>query len=125
MKATEPQRSRPAMPLMIWRAVVALALAWGWPRFGAMVALALLALLRPIEWFQATRAALVLPSDINADMLRCWLRIEFTKSRFRGPRRQLGRRDEVWTVALCEAGFTVRLTTGPLWSSSPCTFRRR
>ena len=59
----EPSQSRVVVPAALVRALVCLALLWGWPLFAGLVLLGFSGMLRPDEFLSASRRDLVFPTD--------------------------------------------------------------
>eukprot|EP00438_Fugacium_kawagutii_P015642 Skav215148 [mRNA] locus=scaffold2462:83903:87145:- [translate_table: standard] len=59
----EPGHCRPVIALPLLRAMVALALLWGWPRWAGVTLLAFSGMLHPNEFIHLRRADLMLPAD--------------------------------------------------------------
>eukprot|EP00439_Symbiodinium_sp_Y106_P030937 s162_g3.t1 len=60
----EPGECRPVLSAAILRAMVALGLVWGWPRFVGVLLIGFLCMLHPAEYLSLTRADLLLPTDV-------------------------------------------------------------
>jgi hypothetical protein len=60
----EPVKHRRPVPQSVFKAMVALAVAWGWRRYAAVLVIIFLGVLRPMEGALATRESLVLPCDL-------------------------------------------------------------
>eukprot|EP00439_Symbiodinium_sp_Y106_P045236 s1087_g5.t1 len=60
----EPSECGPVLSAAILRAMVALGLVWGWPRFVGVLLIGFLCMLHPAEYLSLTRADLLLPTDV-------------------------------------------------------------
>ena len=84
-EALEPLVHRLPFPWPVCKAMAALALGWKWFRFALVLLMAFRGILRVGEVLRATRADLVLPSDLLSEKLdRLYLRVREPKSKRRG-----------------------------------------
>ena len=87
----EPHEHHIAVPHQVLIAIVSVCLCWGWIREAAVFSLAFGALLRIGEIFNATRADLNLPADVDDSVQFMLLKIREPKTRFRAGRHQAGK----------------------------------
>ena len=80
----EPLRHRTPLPETLYKAMVALALMWGWPRFAAVLTLAFEGVARIGEVLRAKRAQVTLPSDALCPRPHVFLTIINPKTARRG-----------------------------------------
>lgn len=81
----QPIRHRTPLPLVVYRAMVSVALSWGWYRWSAVTMLAFEGICRPGEPLTATRGDLLLPRDLLLeDASVVYLQIRNPKGRRRG-----------------------------------------
>ena len=111
----EPVEHHIAMPHQILVSLIAAALWWGWVREAAVFALAWGALLRIGEVYQATRADLILPGDVDGTNNYALLRIKEPKTRFRAARHQAGRLEHADLLEVVRIGFERLLPHEKLW----------
>ena len=121
----EPVEHHIAMPHQILVSLIAAALWWGWVREAAVFALAWGALLRIGEVYQATRADLILPGDVDGTNNYALLRIKEPKTRFRAARHQAGRLEHADLLEVVRIGFERLLPHEKLWPWSRATLRSR
>ena len=120
----EPGRSRLVIPAPLLRAMISVALLWGWPRYAGLLALGFSAMLHPSELFEARRRDLALPADSGGLTADIFLHIERPKTR-RFARMQHGRVSDPSVVRFLVAvfqGLPMDERLAPLGHSS---FRRR
>ena len=98
----EPGVNNLAMPAVVLRAFIAIALHLNWPLFALLIAIGFCGILRPSEFLFCSRAMIVLPSDVQGLWYRMYLRVPKPKSRWAGARRQLARVDDWWVTAMAE-----------------------
>ena len=126
-ESLEPVSHRVPLPLVIFRAMVSVAILWGWMRFAGIMVLTFGGICRPGEPLNAVRKDLLLPRDLvveNPDI--CYLCIRSPKGRRRG----IGK---VQHVKISERTYTKFLdkvfgklaSDQPLFFGTPGTFRRR
>eukprot|EP00438_Fugacium_kawagutii_P022811 Skav208203 [mRNA] locus=scaffold2026:167899:172464:+ [translate_table: standard] len=121
----EPTTHHVAMPIQVLVAVISVAWTWGWAKEAAIFALAWGALLRIGEIFQAVRADLILPSDIEGTISYILLRIREPKTRFRAARHQAGKVEQPDLIEVIRIGFQDVPPVERLWPLSPSTLRHR
>jgi hypothetical protein len=82
----EPSAHRLPIPEALYRAIVAVAIAWGWERFAAAVVCAYQGAARIGEILRLLRAHVLLPADtlLTPDVPKVFLTIAQPKSRYRG-----------------------------------------
>lgn len=121
----EPHQHHPALPLSVAISMIALALLWGWPNEAAIIAMGFSGLLRVGEILDATRADLILPSDVAPGIRYALIRIKEPKTRGRGPRHQNARVESKDIVDLLTGVFGDFNPSQKLWKWSASTLRRR
>ena len=121
----EPTTHHVAMPHQVLVAVLAAALYWGWSREAAVFAMSFGMLLRIGEVLEATRADLILPSDIDFTNSFALLRIKEPKTRYRAARHQSGRLDQPDLLEIVRIGFGRLKPNERLWPLSGATLRSR
>ena len=106
-EALEPLVHRLPFPWPVCKAMAALALGWKWFRFALVLLIAFWGILRVGEVLRATRADLVLPSDLLSDKLaRLYLRVREPKSKRRGGgKEQHATVQDLELVTACEKAF--------------------
>ena len=97
----------------------------GWPRVAFLISLGFTAFLRPIDFFQARRRHLILPSDVLGTGGSLWLRIMDPKSGMRQARHQIARCDEDWVIRIAEALYAAAPKESFLWPASRGMFAKR
>ena len=122
----EPGGTTPTLSQGAVRAVVALALFWGWPRVAALLGAAFGGVLRPSEYLLAVRSQLLFPSDV-LDASRTWVTWvhPLPKTRRTAARRQPSRIDDQGIASLLFAVFGRASPDEQLWPGSPESFRAR
>ena len=125
-ESLEPTVHRTPLPLVLFRAMVAVASLWGWHRFLGML-LFYFGICRPGEPLNATRFDLLLPRDLiyeSSDV--CFLCIRRPKSRRRGLGViQHSKISSAEVVAALDFIFSGLHAGEPLYAGSPSSFRRR
>ena len=121
----EPAEHHIAMPFQVLVALIAGAWSWGWIREAACFALAWGALLRIGEVLAASRADLVLPSDVGNSVDFILLRIKEPKTRYRAARHQAGKLEQVDLMEVVKIGFAGLSPNERLWNLSGSTLRAR
>ena len=122
-----PTAHRTPIPHALAKAVISVALGFGWPRFAAVVGLSFYGTARVGEPLLAKRSAVLLPQDLLLDDLpTCYVRVEAPKSAHRGT----GRVQHFVVRQAVFVDFLSRLLGGrPLeeriFSATASTFRRR
>ena len=124
-RSEEPGLNRLAMPAVLLRAFVVVALHWNWPTFAAMLATGFAAMLRPSEYLTATRRLLVLPGDVQGPWWRAFIRVPLPKSRWAAARRQLARVDDWWVTQMLHFLYFDSPPHARLWNASAAAFRTR
>lgn len=126
-EALEPMKHRTPLPAVIYRAMVVVAISWGWFKFASILIIGFEGICRPGEPLAATRAELLLPADLIAeDPNSIYLRIRNPK----GKRRGIGREQHTKFVGKIFADFLQRVygqasVDMKLYPGSAATFRRR
>eukprot|EP00438_Fugacium_kawagutii_P021002 Skav228367 [mRNA] locus=scaffold1981:191093:195553:+ [translate_table: standard] len=123
----EPTVHRTPLPYVVYRALVALALAFGWKRVAGIIVLTFEMICRPGEVLRASREDLLLPMDLVAeDPGRCFLRIRNPKSRRRGlGSTQHSKTSDPLAAAFLQSVFGHLSKSSLLFEGSPSTFRKR
>ena len=108
------------------QAIFVVAIFWGWPRVGTLMAAAFSGILRPGEFLTATRKALLFPED-SLSPHQSWIlwRHERPKSRRSAARYQPSRIDDAGVIALLRVLYKHEPDDSPLWDGTPYSFRRR
>ena len=121
----EPGKSRVALPRAVVRAILTLALLWGWVEFAALVGLAFGGMLRPSDFQKAPRSHLVLPRDRLEAGGPAFFYIPDAKTSRRFSRRQHARIDDPSIVQLLDKVFGALHPTCPLSRYTVGTFKSR
>ena len=121
----EPHEHHIAVPHQVLIAIVSVCLCWGWVREAAVFSLAFGALLRIGEIFNATRADLILPGDVDNSVQFMLLKIREPKTRFRAARHQAGKCESPDLIQVANLGFYDLKKEEKLWPFSPSTLRNR
>ena len=121
----EPTTHHVAMPHQVLVAVLSTALYWGWAREATVFALAFGMLLRIGEVLEATRADLILPSDVDFTNFFALLKIKEPKTRYRAAKHQSGRLDQPDLLEIVRIGFDKLRPSEKLWPFSGSTLRSR
>ena len=123
----EPTVHRAPIPSSILRAMVVVALNWGWWRFSCCLVTCFYGILRPGEFLKAYRRDLVLPSDLvgeSSDTI--FLKVSEPKSRFRGRGRvQHASIHDPTAIRFLEAACKFLKPNERLYDISGSSFRRR
>ena len=126
-ESLEPVSHRIPLPLVVFRAMVSVAVLWGWKRFAGVMILTFVGICRPGEPLNAIRRDLLLPRDLVVeDPNTCYLCIRSPKGRKRG----IGRIQHIKITEGCYTRFLDKVFGRlnpdiPLFFGSPGTFRRR
>ena len=122
----EPTQHRRPIPEAVFKAMVSLALLWGWRRLAAVLVLTFRAVLRPVEGYLALRKYLVLPRDtLQPEAQELYLSIPRPKTRNRGARQQYARMSGASEVAFVNDVFGDFGPDERLLDIAASTFRRR
>ena len=113
------------MPWQVLIAFLAVAFCWGWPRFGAVLALTWAGLLRVGELTAARRIDLLLPADVFNTVDFAILSIKEKKTRFSAARHQSARIDQPDLLAVITEVFAQTPPLEKLWPLSGQTLRNR
>ena len=123
----EPTVHRTPLPAVIFRAMVAVSLSWGWVQFSAVMGLSFFGISRPGEVIREVRKNLILPSDLlEDDKAICYLRLIDPKSRRRGKGRlqHLSLTDRTF-IHLLEKHYKNQPEESQIYAGSAGAFRRR
>ena len=120
----EPSEPSMVMPEALLRAAFSVAIAWGWPLFGATLLLGFHGLLRPAEFLHLRRIDLVLPRDLLTDIPLVFVRLLNTKTK-RFMRRQHARISDLGTVKFLDHLFGHLPYRALLFNCSAAIHRRR
>ena len=123
-QAEEPHEHHKAMPKGILLAILATALAWGWLREAAALALGWTGLLRAGEIIGALRSDLILPEDCGPGVEYGILQIRSPKTRGRAARHQAVKLDPADVLKLLSLAFGKLHPNSRLWPFSAGTLRR-
>ena len=123
----EPVEHRTPVPVVLLRAMVVLALLWGWPRWAAVTLLIFHGIARPGEVLKAYRSDVLLPADLVAEGSGfLYLTISAPKTRHRGGGRvQHTKISEPLVTKFCEVVFSSLQPQDRLFPGSPASYRRR
>ena len=121
----EPGGHHVAMPVTVLRALVTLALLWGWPRVGALLAAGWYGMLRPVEFLSAERGDLIFPADVLHAVAHLRWSIREPKTKRLGARAQSARIDDLQVIQLLSAVFARLPPSARLWPLGQEGFRRR
>ena len=119
-----PPVIRTPVPEVVMRAIVATAVALGWPSFGLLVWLAFHALLRPGEVCALRRGHLRLTCDCGSDQVGV-VALTTSKTSTRSARIQSVMITDVWLLGLLNAYFGNWPALSPLCSGGSAAFSRR
>jgi len=119
----QPGKSRATVPRVLFKAMICLALLWGWPLFACNTALGFGGLLHPTEWLDNRRESLTLPSDALFSFEDAFLYIADPKTK-RFARHQHSRIADPSIVAMLEVGFKHMSHDSPLWPYSKAAYRK-
>ena len=122
----EPVSHRPPLPLPIFKAMIALAIAFPWHRWACATAIAFFGICRVGEALSAKRSDVFLPSDLLEEGSRILLQIRKPKTRRRGARIQHAtvHSDELFCGFICSVLDSVSRSS-PICGGSPAMYRRR
>ena len=120
----EPSQRGMVLPEALFRAAVALSLAWCWPHFTAALLIGFHALLRPGEFIYMRRRELILPSDLLSSKPFAYIRLLNSKTR-RFVLRQHAKITDALSVGFLTAMFAETPFDMQLFGCSPAVFRRR
>ena len=112
------------MPEAVFKAAVAIALAWNWPFFVAAILLGFHGLLRPGEILALRRQDLILARDLVTSVPLAYVRILGSKTR-RFLQRQHAKISDACAMRFLDALFGQCPGHVPLFACSPAVFRLR
>ena len=118
----EPGQCRPVISAPIVEAMCGVALAWGWPRFTALLLIGFLCMLHPSEYLQLTRGDIIFPSDAMSDKDIAYVHVRNPKTA-RFARRQHCRLEDSTVLRVLEALFGALPFVALLYPGSKNTFR--
>jgi len=121
----EPTQHRPPVPEPVVKAMIAVALGWGWVRTAALLAAVFFGITRPGELIGATRGHLLLPADMLSDERVAYIIHAVPKTRTRGPRIQHSSIQDELTIRLLERAFSNDPALVQLFPASASVFRTR
>ena len=121
----EPVRHRPPVPEPLAQALIAVSLSWQWIRTAAIIAAIFYGITRPGELIGATRANLLLPSDLLSSEPIAYICHELPKTRYRGARIQHSTIEDPAAVRLLTHAFGSDSGSTPLFAASASVFRAR
>ena len=121
----EPYEHHQACPYQVLLAATTLSILCGWPRVAGAIVLMWGAVCRVGEVLNATRADLVLPTDMEGALHAVMLRVGEPKTRFRAARHQVARMDWEDLVSFTIAVFDELKQQERLWPASPQLLRTR
>ena len=120
-EALVPSVNHVPTPLPVFRALVALALLWGWPIIAIIISLSFLGLLRPGEALALKWCDLLLPSQLMQPG-RMYVRIRKPKSRKVAARQQHVRIDEPSLISLLESFAIFEQPAASIWQGTRAQF---
>ena len=108
----EPGQCRPVIHVPIVEAMCGVALAWGWPRFTALLLIGFLCMLHPSEYLCLTRGDIIFPSDAMSDRDVAYTHVRNPKTA-RFARRQHCRLEDPSVLRFLEARSSNALLSMP------------
>lgn len=120
----EPVKHHPPLPFKVLRAMLAVCIAWDWPKMGMILALGFFALLRPIEALSLRRSDVVMPFESLEDAI-IYIRIRSPKTRFRGATSQHVRVDHPDAIGFVNTYLPGIPKWQHIWVGSYAAFRSR
>jgi hypothetical protein len=121
----EPTRHRPPLPEPILEALASLGIAWGWPRWTAVLLAAFYGISRVGELLKARRRDVLTPKDLLTEDAVIYVKIALPKSRRRGPTIQYITIDFGPVVSFLEAVWDPLSAKDFLYPGTPSAFRTR
>ena len=118
----EPGQCRPVISVPIVEAMCGVALAWGWPRFTALLLIGFLCMLHPSEYLCLTRGDVIFPSDAMSARRIAYIHVRNPKTA-RFARRQHCRLEDPSVLGLLEAQFECLPFDALLYPGTKNTFR--
>ena len=118
----EPGECRPVMSAPIVEAMVAVALAWDWPRVACTLLIGFLCMLHPSEYLSLTRGDLILPADALTTDRVAYVHVRNPKTA-RFARRQHCRLEDLSVLRLLESLFGPLHFDSKIYPGSKATFR--
>lgn len=120
----QPTQHHLPVPQKVLHGMLAVCIAWNWPKIGILLALGFYGLLRPIELLSLKRKDVVLPTEhLEGDVI--FLRIHNAKTRFRAAAAQHVRIDSWEAVTFVNLFLPQIPRWQTIWSGSYAAFRRR
>ena len=123
----EPLKHRTPLPLVIYRAMISVAICWGWYRFAGIMVIAFEAICRPGEPLRAKRSDLLLCRDLVVESPSVvFLRIQNPKARHRGiGTLQHAKLDDLHSARFLDWVYGKLPRDSFLFAGSPASFRKR
>eukprot|EP00439_Symbiodinium_sp_Y106_P065833 s1500_g10.t1 len=118
----EPGQCRPVISVPIVEAMCGVALAWGWPRFTALLLIGFLCMLHPSEYLCLTRGDVIFPSDAMSARRIAYIHVRNPKTA-RFARRQHCRLEDPSVLGFLEAQFECLPFDALLYPGTKNTFR--
>ena len=119
-----PRKSHIPTPVAVFRAMLALALLWGWLDMAILLSIGFLCCLRPGEAFRLVVGSVVLPSPLLLDAPIAYVRLGATKMSYLGARWEHVILDEPLVIDLLEALWPRLPPHRRIFFGSPSLFRR-
>ena len=119
-----PGQDHPPMPLMLLKAMVSTALAWGWKRVSLLLLVGFYGLLRPVEACLMKVTDFMTPADTGVPDILI-LQLHHVKSRTRGAKFQSVRLEEPHVITFIKKCFASMSQDERLWPFSVNLFRTR
>ena len=119
-----PGQAHPPMPLMLLKAMVSTALAWGWKRVSLLLLVGFYGLLRPVEACLMKVTDFMTPADTGVPDILI-LQLHHVKSRTRGAKFQSVRLEEPHVITFIKKCFVSMSQDERLWPFSVNLFRTR
>ena len=122
----QPVSHRPPVPRLLFDAIIAVGLSWGWIRWSALTSLAFFGVMRVGEPLKARRKDLLLPEDAGLETKVCFLRVGRPKPGRRGRGKvQHSKIFHEAAVDLVRGAFGELSPNDLLYPASASTYRKR
>ena len=123
----EPIKHRTPLPLVLYQAMISVAICWGWLRFAGIMVIGFEAICRPGEPLRAKRSDLLLCRDLVVESPSVvFLRIENPKARHRGIGTvQHAKLDNLQSAPFLDKVYGKLPRDSYLFAGSPSSFRKR